>query len=317
MSRTCTIYRRAHFAASHRYWLPELSEAENLARFGPHARFPGHGHNYVLEVGLTGEVDEYGMVLNLSEVKQVLQERVIQELNFAYLNEAWPEFAQTLPTTEFIAYAIWQRLADALPLSSVRLYEDPHLWAEYRGEAMQAYLTVATHFSAAHRLALDHLSLEENTAIYGLCARPHGHGHNYGLEITVKGSIDPRTGMIVDLAALQRVIEEQVVKPLDHTFLNKDIPYFAQVVPTAENIALYIQRLLTLPLRELGVQLHRVRLQESPNNSSEVYGEFPLEELGAATAATPYPASEGKRDPSEVEPLAAGRGGPAAYAGSC
>jgi 6-pyruvoyltetrahydropterin/6-carboxytetrahydropterin synthase len=98
--------------------------------------------------------------------------------------------------------------------------------------------------------------------------------------------------------------------------LNKDVPYFAQVVPTAENIALYVQRLLTLPLRELGVQLHRVRLQESPNNSSEVYGEFPLEELGAATAATTYPASEGKRDPSEVEPLAAGRAEPAAYAGS-
>jgi 6-pyruvoyl-tetrahydropterin synthase len=127
---------------------------------------------------------------------------------------AWPEFAQTLPTTEFIAYVIWQRLADALPLTSVRLYEDPELWAEYRGEAMQAYLTVATHFSAAHRLALDHLSFEENSAIYGLCARPHGHGHNYGLEITVKGSIDPHTGMIVDLAALQRLIEEQVVKPL-------------------------------------------------------------------------------------------------------
>ncbi len=295
MSRICTIYRRAQFAASHRYWLPELSEAENLARFGSHARFPGHGHNYLLEVGLTGEVDEYGMVLNLSQVKRVIQERVIRELNFTYLNEAWPEFAQTLPTTEFLAHTIWQRLAEALPLiSSVRLYEDPELWAEYRGESMQAYLTVATHFSAAHRLALDHLSLEENTAIYGLCARPHGHGHNYGLEITVKGSIDPRTGMIVDLAALQRVIEEQVVKPLDHTFLNKDIPYFAQVVPTAENIALYIQRLLTLPLRQLGVQLYRIRLQESPNNSSEVYGEFPLEE---------------ERD-------LASRAEPAAYAGS-
>jgi 6-pyruvoyltetrahydropterin/6-carboxytetrahydropterin synthase len=127
---------------------------------------------------------------------------------------------------------------------------------------------------AAHRLALDHLSLEENTALYASAPAPHGHGHNYGLEITVKGSIDPRTGMIVDLRALQRVFEEQVVKPLI-TPLNKDIPYFAQVVPTAENIALYIQRLLTLPLRELGVRLHRVRLQESPNNSSEVYGSFP------------------------------------------
>lgn len=287
MPRTCTIYRRAQFAASHRYWLPELSEAENFARFGPNARFPGHGHNYVLQVGLQGEVDAYGMVLNLSDVKQVLRQRVLQDLNFAYLNQAWPEFAQTLPTTEFIAYAIWQRLADALPLTSIRLYEDPELWADYRGEEMQAYLTVATHFSAAHRLALDHLSLEENSEIYGLCARPHGHGHNYGLEITVKGSIDPRTGMIVDLVALQQAIDHWVVKPFDHTFLNKDIEYFARVVPTAENIALRIQQLLTLPMRELGVRLHRVHLQESPNNSSEVYGEFPLEELLAASEGIP------------------------------
>ncbi len=282
MPRTCTIYRRAQFAASHRYWLPELSEAENFARFGPSARFPGHGHNYVLQVGMQGVVDAYGMVLNLSEVKQVLQQRVIQDLNFSYLNQVWPEFSQTLPTTEFIAYAIWQRLRDALPLSSIRLYEDSQLWADYRGEAMEAYLTVATHFSAAHRLALDHLSLEENTRIYGLCARPHGHGHNYGLEVTVKGSIDPRTGMIVDLAALQQVIDQWVVKPFDHTFLNKDIEYFRRVVPTAENIALRIQQLLTLPVRQLGVRLHRVYLQESPNNSSEVYGEFPLEELTAS-----------------------------------
>ncbi|MEN9222749.1 MAG: 6-carboxytetrahydropterin synthase, partial [Thermostichus sp. BF3_bins_97] len=149
------------------------------------------------------------------------------------------------------------------------------------------YLTVATHFSAAHRLALDHLSLEENTEIYGLCARPHGHGHNYGLEITVKGSIDPRTGMIVDLVALQQVIDQWVVKPFDHTFLNKDIPYFAQVVPTAENIALHIQQLLTVPMRKLGVQLHRVHLQESPNNSSEVYGEYPLEDLLTAAKGIP------------------------------
>jgi len=301
MPRTCTIYRRAQFAASHRYWLPELSEAENFAKFGPNARFPGHGHNYVLQVGMSGEVDDHGMVLNLSDVKQVIRQRVIQDLNFAYLNQAWPEFAQTLPTTEFMAYTIWQRLtarvsgteSSALPLTSIRLYEDPELWADYRGEDMQAYLTVATHFSAAHRLALDHLSFEENSEIYGLCARPHGHGHNYGLEITVKGSIDPRTGMIVDLAALQQVIDRWVVKPFDHTFLNKDIPYFAQVVPTAENIALYIQQLLTLPIRELGVQLHRVHLQESPNNSSEVYGEYPLQELLTGAEGIPKPVALG------------------------
>ena len=135
---------------------------------------------------------------------------------------------------------------------------------------MSTQLTVATHFSAAHRLALDSLSLEENQAIYGLCARVNGHGHNYGLEVTVTGAPDPRTGMVIDLVALQKVIDSYVVKPFDHTFLNKDSPYFSQVVPTAENIALYIGQLLKEPVLELGAKLSRVKLIESPNNACEV-----------------------------------------------
>ncbi|MEM9511227.1 MAG: 6-carboxytetrahydropterin synthase [Cyanobacteria bacterium P01_E01_bin.48] len=272
----CEIVRRAQFAASHRYWLPELSEAENQVRFGPSARFPGHGHNYELYVSMAGEVDDYGMVLNLSDVKQVLRSRVIAELNFAYLNDAWPEFQRTLPTTECLAYSIWHRLADALPLTSVRVNEDPELWAEYRGQGMETTLTIRTHFSAAHRLARPDLSQAENTEIYGLCARPHGHGHNYFLEVSVVGEMDARTGMIVDLVALQDTIEREVVKPFDHTFLNKDREYFATVVPTAENIALRIRDLLTLPVRELGVKLQAIVLEESPNNSCAVYGESPL-----------------------------------------
>ena len=268
----CVIYRRAQFAASHHYWLPELSEAENQAQFGKAANFPGHGHNYVLHVGMIGSVDEYGMVLNLSDVKQTLRSRVIEPLNFSYLNQTWPEFERTLPTTECLAHAIWHRLADALPLTSVRVNEDPSLWAEYRGNGMKSYLTIKTHFSAAHRLARPDLSFEENSEIYGLCARPNGHGHNYGLEVTVVGEMDERTGMIVDLVALKEAVKTHVVKPFDHTFLNKDVPYFAEVVPTAENIALHIRHLLTAPLRQLGVELSKVRLQESPNNSAEVYG---------------------------------------------
>jgi 6-pyruvoyltetrahydropterin/6-carboxytetrahydropterin synthase len=277
MARTCVIYRKAEFSASHRYWLPQLSPEENSLRFGPTSQFPGHGHNYTLIVGMYGEVDHLGMVLNLSDVKKILRERVIQDLNFSYLNQVWPEFKQTLPTTECISYTLWQRLQDHLPLVSIKLYEAADLWAEYRGEGMEVYLTIGSHFSAAHRLALDHLSLEENTAIYGLCARPNGHGHNYGVEITVKGEMDPQTGMIVDLVKLQHVLDTWVIKPFDHTFLNKDIEYFSRVVPTAENIALRIQELLTEPIRALGIRLHRVYLQESPNNSSEVYGEYPAE----------------------------------------
>lgn len=136
---------------------------------------------------------------------------------------------------------------------------------------MDACLTISTHFSAAHRLASPKLSYEENCEIYGKCARPHGHGHNYHLEVTVQGTIDPRTGMLVDLAQLQSVIDDTVVEPFDHTFLNKDIPYFAEVVPTAENIAVHIRDLLQAPIAALGARLHKVKLIESPNNSAEVY----------------------------------------------
>lgn len=267
----CIIHRRAEFAASHRYWLPELSEADNIQRFGLCSRFPGHGHNYVLFVSMIGELDSHGMVLNLSEVKQIIRREVTDPLDFSFLNEAWPEFKQTLPTTEQIARVVWQRLAPHLPLVKIQLFEHPQLGAEYQGNDMEAFLTVGTHFSAAHRLAHPDLSEAANYDIYGKCARPHGHGHNYHLEVTVKGEIHPRTGMIVDLPALQRVIDEQVVEPFDHTFLNKDIPYFAEVVPTAENIAVHIRDLLRSPIAELGAKLYRVKLIESPNNSCEVY----------------------------------------------
>jgi 6-pyruvoyltetrahydropterin/6-carboxytetrahydropterin synthase len=267
----CTINRRAQFSASHRYWLPELSEAENIQRFGLCTQTYGHGHNYVLYISLEGEIDQYGMVQNLSDVKQVIKKEVTSQLDYSFLNEVWSEFQETLPTTENIAKVIWQRLAPYLPLVKIQLFEHPELWADYLGNDMEAYLSIGTHFSAAHRLALPTLSYEENSQIYGKCARPNGHGHNYHLEVTVKGEVDSRTGMIVDLVALQKVVEDHVVEPFDHTFLNKDIPYFAEVVPTAENIAIHIGQLLEQPVRELGAELYKVKLIESPNNSCEVF----------------------------------------------
>jgi 6-pyruvoyltetrahydropterin/6-carboxytetrahydropterin synthase len=267
----CVINRRAEFSASHRYWLPELSAADNQAQFGCCAQSPGHGHNYVLYVSMVGELDAYGMVLNLSDVKQVIKREVTQPLDFSYLNDVWPEFQATLPTTEHMAQTIWRRLAPHLPLVKIQLFEHPKLWADYTGNDMEAYLTLSTHFSAAHRLALPTLSYEENVEIYGKCARPHGHGHNYHLEVTVKGEVDGRTGMIADLGDLQKAIDDWVVEPFDHTFLNKDIPYFAEVVPTAENIAVHIRDLLREPIAQTGATLHKVKLIESPNNSAEVY----------------------------------------------
>ena len=270
----CVINRRAKFSASHRYWLPELSEAENAAQFGPCMRFPGHGHNYILYVSMIGDVDANGMVLNLSDVKHVIRHEVTEPLDFSYLNDAWEDFQQTLPTTENLARVIWNRLSPHLPLVDIKLVENENLWAEYQGNAMEAYLTVNTHFSAAHRLAHVDLSFEENSEIFGKCARINGHGHNYHVDITVKGDIHPRTGMIVDLVALQETIDRLIIQPMDHSFLNNDVPYFERVVPTAENIAAYMVKTLQGPIADLGAQLYKVKLYESPNNACEVYTSF-------------------------------------------
>ena len=278
--RSCVITRRACFSASHRYWLPELSDAENLTCFGKCSLAPGHGHNYELIVSMDGDLDRNGMVLNLSDVKHAIHSEVTDQLDFHYLNETWPEFDLNeskgcLPTTEALIRTIWYRLRNHLPLKSLRLFEQPRLWADYRGNDMNAYLTTQTHFSAAHRLARPELSQEENENIYGKCARPHGHGHNYLLDVTVRGDINPRTGMLCDLGQLNKLIQDLVVEPFDHTFLNKDILHFSTCVPTAENIALHIADCLKKPIADIGADLYKIRLQESPNNAAEIYTESP------------------------------------------
>ena len=278
--RSCVITRRACFSASHRYWLPELSADENADRFGLCALAPGHGHNYELIVSMAGELDSAGMVLNLSDVKRHIANEITNQLDFRFLNDVWPEFdlnttEGSLPTTEALVRIIWIRLKQHLPIVSLRLYEHSRLWADYLGNSMDAYLTIRSHFAAAHRLAKEELSQEENEKIYGKCARPNGHGHNYLIDVTVRGSINKRTGMICDLSALQDLIEELIIEPFDHTHLNKDIPHFSKCVPTAENIALHIADQLKKPIKAIGANLHKIRLQESPNNAAEVYAEEP------------------------------------------
>jgi 6-pyruvoyltetrahydropterin/6-carboxytetrahydropterin synthase len=283
----CMINRRSQFSASHRYWLEELSESDNLRLFGKCTSAPGHGHNYVLTVSIASELDRHGMVLNLSEAKTIIHREIVEALDFSYLNEAWPEFQKTLPTTENIARVIWHRLKPHLPapaqLVNIQLQETPELRADYTGNDMEAYLTVSAHFSAAHRLALPALSYEENCQIYGKCARPNGHGHNYQLEVTVRGQVHPRTGMLVDLVALQSAIAHHVIEPFDHTFLNKDIPYFMNTVPTAENIIIRIYGLLCQPIQEIGATLYKVKLIESPNNSVEFLAQDWVDEVSGDT----------------------------------
>lgn len=137
----------------------------------------------------------------------------------------------------------------------------------------QVSLTRCYHFPAAHVLARSELSREENERIYGKCANPGGHGHDYGLEITVTGPVDPRSGRIVDPALLDRIVSERVLERFSHRMLNDD-PLFAERVPTAENVARTVHERVAGPLaRESAARLVRVRVQETRKNAF-VYGEM-------------------------------------------
>ena len=124
-------------------------------------------------------------------------------------------------------------------------------------------ITRKAEFSASHVCASPQLSREENERLYGRESRPHGHGHNYVLEVTLQGDVDPVHGMVVDLKAVKEIIRENVLDVYDHRFLNREVPPFDTVVPTAENIARDIWRRLRAPIAASGAALHSVRLHES------------------------------------------------------
>ena len=132
-------------------------------------------------------------------------------------------------------------------------------------------LTRKADFSAAHFYWNEAWSEEENRRVFGKCANRHGHGHNYTLEVTVKGEVDPTSGFVVDLKALKEIMEREVVSVFDHRHLNFEVPEFAHAQPTTENIALAIWH--RLDGKVPGAALHRVRVYEAPDLFADVYGE--------------------------------------------
>jgi 6-pyruvoyltetrahydropterin/6-carboxytetrahydropterin synthase len=136
-------------------------------------------------------------------------------------------------------------------------------------------LTRCYRFPAAHVLAMPHVSQAENERIYGKCANPAGHGHDYGVEVTLKGPVDEQSGRVVDPARLDALFAERVARHLGHRMLN-ELPSFrdAKLVPTAENIARVIWDALAEPVAALGdARLARIRVVETRRNSF-VYGEM-------------------------------------------
>ena len=133
------------------------------------------------------------------------------------------------------------------------------------------YLTRRAEFSASHYYHNPKLSAEENLRIFGKCNNPNGHGHNYMLEVTVKGKIDPASGFVVDLKELKETMNREVIEALDHRHLNKEVPEFASQIPTSENLAIAIWNRLNSKLNV--ARLHRVRLYETNDLFVDFYGE--------------------------------------------
>jgi 6-pyruvoyltetrahydropterin/6-carboxytetrahydropterin synthase len=123
--------------------------------------------------------------------------------------------------------------------------------------------------SASHRLHSDSLSPEENRAAFGKCNNPHGHGHNYFIEVLVKGPVDPETGMVINLVDLDALVQTKVIQRFDHINLNLD-PLFASRVPTTENLCMAVFELLHRALPD--GMLETVRVEETENNFFEYSG---------------------------------------------
>jgi len=134
------------------------------------------------------------------------------------------------------------------------------------------YITRRERFNAAHRLFREDFTDEQNLEVFGKCSNPKWHGHNYELFVTVKGDIDEKTGFLVNLKKLSRIIREQVIEKLDHKNINLEVDFMQGKLASTENLAVGIWRELENRVNELGAKLYCVKVTESENNFVEYYG---------------------------------------------
>ena len=134
------------------------------------------------------------------------------------------------------------------------------------------FITRKAEFSASHVCRSPLMSEDENCTFYGLAANPHGHGHNYVLEVTLEGAPDPITGMVLDLKQLKEIVNEHVVEPMDHRFLNHEVPPFDRIIPTTENLAVEIWRRLEPQFSGGAARLHAIRLWETEDLYVDYFG---------------------------------------------
>lgn len=254
---------------------------------------PGGGHNFVCELAVGGQIDpKTGMVVNIKDVDAVLKQCALAALDGTLIDRDVPRFRDAPPTLENIARFLWAECAPALaaqsPLYRLTLWATPLWWVtlarasppsaspqDPEGHPMLS-VTRAYEFAASHRLHSPQLSDADNLALFGKCNWPSGHGHNYEVEVTLGGEPDARTGQILSLETLDSLVDEEVLQPFDHRFLNADVPEFAHLTPTSENLTRVIWDKLTRRIGDgaLGTaRLRKVVVRETARNFFEYTGE--------------------------------------------
>ncbi len=135
------------------------------------------------------------------------------------------------------------------------------------------YVTRRERFNAAHKLWNHDWSDEKNHEVFGKCANPNWHGHNYEIHVTIKGEPAPDTGYCMDLKVLSKILKEHVVEPLDHKNLNLDVPWMKGKMASTEILIIEIWNQIFEPIKKVGCTLHGIRLYETENNYADYFGE--------------------------------------------
>jgi 6-pyruvoyltetrahydropterin/6-carboxytetrahydropterin synthase len=247
------------FSAARRTMSPHLSQAENEQLFG--ATTSIHGHNYRTRLTFRAEKpDRQKPIVRQDKIDNCIQ-LLRGELHHKYLNEDVGGLKKKPLTTESVAKYIRERVAELLPIHRVRLHEREDFFAEAWNNG-EAFLGMQMPFSAAHRLHVAAFSDEKNTALFGKCDNPRGHGHLYVTEATVGGTYDEKSGTLWDFVKFQNALRASL-QPWQDRHLDLETEDFRESSSTGENIVRALW-----PKIDNGVdhQLVRLRLWETPNN---------------------------------------------------
>lgn len=253
------ITKRFTFSASHRLYNEKWDSEKNKKIFGKNINL--HGHNYIVEVTLSGKLnEETGMIMNIDNLKEIV-EKIIFDFDHKNLNEL-PYFENIQPTIENIARVLYDLIKNKIPenvkLYKIKVYESSDFWATYYGEDIK--ISKKIKFYASHRLFKKDLSEQENIKLFGKCANPHGH--EYNLILTFKGKVDKYTGFLMKRNEIEKEIKK-VKNLLDYKNLNK-IKFFKNKNPTGENILIYLKNKIK------NKKISKIKIYETDENIFEM-----------------------------------------------